>query len=128
MTISGADSANYYLSAITGAGTASITPVQIDVSGLLAEDKIFDGTTAAFSDTSLITNSFFPADNVSISSIDAIFSDPAIGDKKTVTVSSISDAGNYVFNPTFCRYRCTFHCKVLSIKRTIRQINFPVAK
>ena len=103
MTISGADSANYYLSAITGAGTASITPVQIDVSGLLAEDKIFDGTTAAsISDTSLITNSFFPADNVSISSIDATFSDPAIGDKKTVTVSSInlggSDAGNYVFN------------------------------
>ena len=31
-----------------------------------------------------------------------LFSDPAIGDKKTVTVSSInlggSDAGNYVFN------------------------------
>ncbi|MDA9689581.1 YDG domain-containing protein, partial [Betaproteobacteria bacterium] len=103
MTISGADSANYYLSAITGAGTASITPVQIDVSGLLAEDKIFDGTTAAsIRDTSLITNSFFPADNVSISSIDAVFSNPAVGDKKTVTVSSInlggSDAGNYVFN------------------------------
>ena len=103
MTISGADSANYYLSAITGAGTASITPIQIDVSGLLAEDKIFDGTTAAsIRDTSLITNSFFPADNVSISSIDALFSDPAIGDKKTVTVSSINlggaDAGNYVFN------------------------------
>lgn len=103
MTISGADSANYYLSAITGAGTASITPVQIDVSGILAEDKIFDGTTSAsISDTSFITNSFFSADNVSISSIDAVFSDPAIGDKKTVTVSSInldgSDAGNYVFN------------------------------
>ena len=60
MTISGADSANYYLSAITGAGTASITPVQIDVSGIVAEDKIFDGTTSAsISDTSFITNSFF---------------------------------------------------------------------
>ena len=53
-------------------------------------------------DTSLITNTFFPADNVSIGSIDAVFSDPAIGDKKTVTVSSIilggPDAGNYASN------------------------------
>ena len=67
-----------------------------------------------------------------------LFSDPAIGDKKTVTVSSINlggaDAGNYVFNTPvqlfadidalFIRLQGLTNIN----KTTIQQINFPVAK
>jgi hypothetical protein len=99
-TISGADSGNYALAQPTT--TASITKAGLTVTGIVAEDKIYDGTTTA----TLFTGGahlagVFSGDIVNLVTVGAIgtFADPNIGVGKLVTVSGLTisggDAANY---------------------------------
>ncbi|MFJ3313895.1 YDG domain-containing protein [Herbaspirillum huttiense] len=94
---SGADAGNYTYIDQTSS-QASITPASLNVSGITAANKVFDGTTAATINTgNVVLGGLIGGDNVRFSSSGA-FSDAAIGSGKTVNLSnSISgaDSGNY---------------------------------
>ena len=97
-TLTGADAGNYTLVEPTGL-TASITPADLILSGISANNKVYDGTvTASLSGTPAVT----PLANDSVS-VDGpgvgTFSDQNAGSNKAVTVSGYTltgaDAGNY---------------------------------
>ena len=97
-TISGADSGNYTLVQQAGL-TADISKADLHVTGLTANNKIYDGTTVAtLSGTAAITK--LGADNVTIGGTAVgAFDTKDVGTGKNVTVSgntiSGSDSGNY---------------------------------
>lgn len=95
-TLSGADAGNYTLqSPGSTAATASITPRPLTVTGVAADDKVYDGTLAA-SMTGTVSG-FVAGDNVS-AQISGNFADPDVGTDKPVIGSVLlsgSDAGNY---------------------------------
>ncbi len=97
-TLSGADAGNYNIVQPTGL-TASITKANLAVSGIIAANKTYDGTSAAtLSGTAAV--SAFGSDVVSVTgSATASFADKNAGAGKAVTVSGYSltgsDAGNY---------------------------------
>ncbi|MBH9577752.1 YDG domain-containing protein [Inhella proteolytica] len=81
--------------------TASITPLAVLVSGLSAQDKVYDGTTVA----GLVGSASFtvlPGDSVSLTNPTGEFSDRHVGTAKPVSLSGLSfggpDGGNYVLN------------------------------
>jgi outer membrane protein OmpA-like peptidoglycan-associated protein len=102
ITIGGIDATNYALSQPTT--TASVSAKTLTITGITAEDRVYDATTAATNllDTSsaalsgVITN-----DTVTLSTtnINGVFDDATIGTNKTITISgntiSGTDAGNY---------------------------------
>jgi trimeric autotransporter adhesin len=97
-SISGADAGNYTLVQPSGL-TADITVANLNVTGLSANDKVYDTTTtAALSGTAGITA--LGADVVTLNGTAAgNFADKNVGTAKAVTVSGLSitgaDAGNY---------------------------------
>ena len=97
-TLSGTDAGNYTLVEPTGL-TANITPASLAVTGLTANNKIYD-TTVADTLSGTATVVALGSDNVVLSgSGSASFSDKNVGTDKVVTVSgytlSGADAGNY---------------------------------
>jgi gliding motility-associated-like protein len=102
ITVSGftAPSANYTLTQPTGL-TGDITP-KTAIINILANNKPFDGTTAATVDPS--SPSFISPDIVSINYTSATFDTKDVGTNKTVTVIGINlqglDAPNYVVAST----------------------------
>ncbi|WP_181969921.1 YDG domain-containing protein [Paraburkholderia sp. DHOC27] len=102
MGISGTDASNYVLTQPTGL-TGTITPLGITVNAT-AQNKTYDGTTAATA--SVATTGVLPGDAVSFSFTpgDANFATPNAGNGIRVTVGNIAvsgaDAGNYTYNAT----------------------------
>ncbi|NML48472.1 filamentous hemagglutinin N-terminal domain-containing protein [Ramlibacter sp. G-1-2-2] len=99
-TLGGADAGNYTVTNPTGV-TASITPASLTVGGVVAQDKVYDRTTAASLDTSAATLSgVLAGDTVSVSGLSGSFADRNVGTSKAVTVNgatlSGADGGNYV--------------------------------
>ena len=96
--VSSLSASNYSFAAITGQLT--VTPASLTVAANAA-DKTYDGTPAA---TVMLTDNRLTGDNFTVSYTNAAFSDRAVGNAKTVTVSGISiagpDAGNYTVNST----------------------------
>ncbi|MFA6924627.1 MAG: YDG domain-containing protein [Bacteroidales bacterium] len=99
-TISGADASNYIL--MQPVSTANITAAGLTVSGATANNKVYDGTTAATLNTGSATIvAVLGTDVVSLICSDATgtFANKNVGTAKTVTVSgctlSGADAGNY---------------------------------
>ncbi|MBF0657751.1 filamentous hemagglutinin N-terminal domain-containing protein [Psychrobacter sp. NG25] len=97
--LSGADAGNYSLSQTTGL-TASITPKGVTVSNITANDKTYDGSTAATINTTGATLAgIIAGDNLSATAANGSFSDKNAGADKTVSITGISlggsDAGNY---------------------------------
>lgn len=96
-TLSGADSANYSIATIN-ATTSDITAAPLDIA-FTAENKTFDGTTAATIATSSITSGILSGDFVTVSGGVATFSDASVGTGKTVSASGFTfgdtDGGNY---------------------------------
>ena len=96
-TYGGADVGNY---AITGqsSATASITPKPLTVSGITAEDKVYDGTTAAtVSVAHAQLSGLVAGDDVTLGASGS-FADPNAGTGKTVALASThggADLGNY---------------------------------
>jgi len=97
-TISGSDAGNYTLVQPSGL-SANITPADLQISGLTATNKVYDGSrTATLSGSAAISK--LGTDDVSLGgSGSGSFADKNFGTGKTVTVTgytmSGSDAGNY---------------------------------
>ncbi len=100
-TLSGGDAGNYSLAQPAGL-TANITPVGLTVTGITANNKPYDGTTAATLNLGGATlNGVLSGDVVTLntSAATGAFADPSPGTGKTVYVSGLTlngaDAGNY---------------------------------
>ncbi|MDY0745958.1 YDG domain-containing protein [Paucibacter sp. R3-3] len=102
LVLTGADAGNYTVSGPSGSSgglTADITPASLLVSGLVAQNKVYDATLGATLGGTASLGSF-AGDLVSVSGTgSAQFTDKNVGTGKTVTVSGLSltgaDAGNY---------------------------------
>jgi hypothetical protein len=99
LALSGAAAGNYSFAG-TGSGTASITAKHITGS-FTADDKIYDGTTAASVLSGKLSGAL-SGDDVILAGGTATFNDENVGTGKTVTLTSASlsgtDAGNYVLD------------------------------
>jgi hypothetical protein len=97
---SGTDAGNYSFNG-NGSGSANITVRTLTVTAT-AENKVFDGTTAA---TATLLDNRVAGDNLTVSYTSANFDTANVGINKQVTVSGISisggtDAGNYTLGNT----------------------------
>jgi filamentous hemagglutinin family protein len=106
MSLIGADAADYYLAAGSFSGNnGTITPKPITVSGITADDKVYDGTTVATLTTLGATlNGVISGDAVALDALGygASFGNRNVGAGKAVTVTGLTlegaDAGNYSFS------------------------------
>src|ERR1051326_6363372 len=99
--ISGADAGNYLLSQPAGL-TANITRAGLTVSGITANDRVYNGTTNASLNLGGATlNGVISGDSVTLNtgSATGAFTSKTVGTNKTVNVSSLTvsgaDASNY---------------------------------
>ena len=97
--LSGTHAANYVLSAQPASTTADIFKKTVTVSGITANNKIYDGSPGAtLIYPALTTLGFVSGDTVSLSA-EGLFSDKDAGASKTVNISGLvisgADAGNY---------------------------------
>jgi len=102
LVLTGADGGNYVLTQPAGLN-ASITPATVTLSGVTANDKVYDATTAATLSTGgAVLSGVLGSDVVSLydQSYFADFADKNVGTAKAVTVTGLvlagADAGNYV--------------------------------
>ena len=102
--ISGAKADNYQLSAQPADVKASITPKPVTITGLGAENKVYDGTTAATAAAAATAeiSGKVGSDVVEVTAGSAAFADKNVGTGKTVTFTgyglSGTDAGNYTLS------------------------------
>jgi filamentous hemagglutinin family protein len=91
--------ANFTSSGVNG-GTLTINQAQLNVSGIRASDKVYDGTTnATISTANALYSGLVSGDIVTLASTGA-FSDKDVGVNKTVALSNLyggSDLSNYYF-------------------------------
>ncbi|WP_407179468.1 YDG domain-containing protein [Bradyrhizobium sp. STM 3562] len=105
LTFGGADAGNYTFAG-TAATTADIAKATITaIWGITANDKIFDGSTAATLNTLTARfNGMMPGDELSIGSAAAVFDSATPGYRKPVTITGLTlagaDAGNYTLADT----------------------------
>lgn len=99
-TLSGSAAGNYTVTQPTGL-TANITPLTVTVSGASANDKAYDGTTAATISGALLSG-VLPADVGNVLATTGTFAQANVGTNIAVTILLTgSDAGNYTFtSPT----------------------------
>jgi len=80
--------------------TLAVNPKAVTIIGLSAEDKIYDGTTAATVSGTAVLNGVLGGDDVGVVAGTATFADATVGNGKTVIFSGWSltgaDAGNYI--------------------------------
>jgi hypothetical protein len=93
LAIAGNDSTNYVLTATNTTATANITKAALTVSGIVANNKIYDATTTAtlnFSNATLVT--VFSGDSVTLNTTAAkgVFASKVIGTNKNVIVSGLT--------------------------------------
>jgi hypothetical protein len=101
LTISGTGAGNYVLT--QPVTTANITAKMITVTGVIANNKEYDGTTTAVlntGSTSFVGVIGSDIVNLNTASASAAFNNPSSGTGKTVTITGLAlsgvDAGNYV--------------------------------
>jgi hypothetical protein len=97
-TLTGSASNNYTIDVAASLVQATIAPIDLDVI-MTANDKVYDGTTAAVVSSQIDTNGLVPGDttaNISVSTPSGTFADKNVGNAKTVTVdpSSVSFSGS----------------------------------
>jgi hypothetical protein len=81
--------------------TASITPATLHIAGVVALDRVYDGTTTVHLNTDAATvTGLFGSDEVQISDITGTFLDKNVGTNKTIGAGDVilsgADAGDYV--------------------------------
>ncbi len=98
-SLSGADAANYTLTS-PGDLAASITPAPItQITGVTAQDKIYDGTTAAqINSANAQMAGAMPGDDITLTSVTGRFADKNVGQNKTVVADKLVLAGADVAN------------------------------
>lgn len=98
-SLGGVDSYKYSLSSSSPANTyATISPIETTISGVTAENKIYDGATDAVISGTHIVDSKIGSDDVSISIGTASFSSKSIGADKEVIFLGFSLVGNDSLN------------------------------
>ncbi|MDW8206187.1 MAG: YDG domain-containing protein, partial [Cytophagales bacterium] len=103
LTLSGADAGNYILAQPTGLA-ADITPKPVFITGLVAQNKVFDGNANATITGTPSLSGVISGDNVTVTGTPVgTFNTPAVGTNKPVTVTGLSlsgpDALNYQLQP-----------------------------
>ncbi|MFA4994238.1 MAG: YDG domain-containing protein [Bdellovibrionales bacterium] len=103
LSLSGSAASNYQLSAATATDAASITPKALTVSGITADDKVYDGTTTVtlnLGGAALAGVIAADAGNVTFSDIGAAyaFADKNAGTAKAITTSGFSISGSAISN------------------------------
>ena len=94
----GGQAANYALAG-TATGTASSTPAPLQAVGLVALDKVYDGTlTTALSVQSAVVSGVLTGDTVSLSTVTGSFQSKDVGQNKSVVASAFSLAGADAIN------------------------------
>ncbi|MFM2085228.1 MAG: hypothetical protein RLZZ237_97, partial [Pseudomonadota bacterium] len=115
VALSGQDAGNYFVVLPTGL-LASITPAALNLTGLVASNKVYDGTTNAA--VSAGVSGLLGQDVVSVVGGSGSFADKNAGTDKLVTASGFhlagADAGNYVLNTTGGTAQATISQKLLS--------------
>ena len=102
LTLGGTSIANYKL-AETGqqaTATADITKKDVTVSGITAENKVYDGTaTATFVCSTAVVTGLLEGDDLEVTSATGTFNDKNVGEGKTVTITDFTmggtSGGNY---------------------------------
>ena len=106
LTLSGAQAYDYQLAAITGAAIGTITPAPLTVTDITANNKVYDGTTAATLSGTPGLSGVFSGDvvNVSASATTGTFAQSNVANGIAVTATpgdyaiSGTDAGNYTLS------------------------------
>jgi hypothetical protein len=100
ISLSGTDAGNYALPGSTASTTANITPKDLSLVNLTADNKAYDGNTTATAAAGLA--GVVTGDTVT-DTLTARFADSNAGPAKTVTVTGIAlsgaDGGNYSISP-----------------------------
>ena len=104
VNLSGADAANYTVNGVRGL-SATVTPRQLVVSGLVAADKVFDGTITAQVSGTPSFSGVISGDDLGwqIGSLGASFLNANPGTNKPLSLLGVTlsgaDAGNYTVRP-----------------------------
>ncbi len=106
LTLTGAQAGDYSLTPTTT--TAGITPASLSVTGITADDKVYDGTTDATLDTdsAALSGTIYPDDQVALDTTGAVgtFASQDVGSGLTVTVTGLTltgaQAGDYELTAT----------------------------
>jgi len=92
-TFDGADLNNYTI-VNQETTTANITPKELTISGITAENKIYDGATSAVVSTANVEKSGLVSGDVVTVDSSGLFSDKNVADGKTVTLSNTFDGAD----------------------------------
>ena len=116
---SGIDWQNYVLATTTMTTTADITPLQITVTGLTAQDKPYDGTTAATATGTAGLTGVLGTDNVTPTGTPTFaFADKNVGTSKPVSVSGYTLTGNQAFDYTLATTTLTASINPMPVNET----------
>ncbi|MFT0773558.1 beta strand repeat-containing protein [Psychrobacter aquimaris] len=115
----GADAGNYSLNQPTGL-KASITPKGVTVSNIVANDKTYDGTTAATISTDGATfTGIIAGDTLSATAANGSFSDKNAGADKTVSITGISLGGSNASNYTLANNTASSTANIAKAAATV---------
>lgn len=118
ITLSGANAGDYTLNASGLVATADITPRLLSLSGLLAADKIYDGTRLAT--VSWGVDDRVAGDDLTVATT-ASFDAKTAGTGKTVTVTDVTlggaDAGNYRVEANGATTQAAIHQRLLTLQQ-----------
>ena len=101
LSLSGSDATNYRLGGVTTSTTADISKAAITaVSGIVVNDKVYDGkTTATVLTSSANLAGMVAGDQLTVGSVESVFVDRNVGRGKVVNLSNLTlsgqDAANY---------------------------------
>jgi len=99
--LGGTDASNYTLSEQPLVSSANITAITVDITGISAVNKIYDGTTTVTLNSGSLSG-VLGSDIVNLTAGSASFADRAVGPSKAVTASGFSlsgtDAVNYILS------------------------------
>ena len=96
LAITGTDATNYILTATNTTASASITKAALTVAGVVANNKIYDGTnTATLNFSNAVLATVFSGDTVSLNSAAAkgAFTSKVVGTNKPVTITGLTLGG-----------------------------------
>jgi len=118
-SLTGADAGNYSLSAQPVSVTANITAKSVTITGLAANNKVYDGTTTATVTGTAVIDGKIDGDDMNVVAGTAAFANATAGTGKIVTFSGWSldgtDAGNY----TLWAQPATVMANIISMIETV---------
>ena len=104
LSLSGADSSNYYLASNSLIGTGNITPKSITLTGTSVANKLYDGNTSATITSPGNLSGLVGNETLTLNGLTGTFNSPTVGTNKAVALSATLQNGtngglasNYAF-------------------------------